>query len=147
MISLRSSSRNRSASRAVRRAAALLLLAAAMAGAGALCAAPLPMTATGLQPIAVLPLDNLSGHPGDLIPLHDALRGALEDRGLTLLEDATLEAFLEKHRIRWTGGMTAEDSQALLLETGARSVLVTTLVAEDPTYPQRLATARGCVTP
>jgi len=106
-----------------------------------------PEAATGLQPIAVLPIENLTGHPGDLAPMREALRAALETRGLVLLDDATLETFLEKHRIRWTGGTTAEDSEALLRETGARAALVTTLLAEDPSYPPRIAIAARLVTP
>lgn len=162
---MRSSSKNRLATSSARRAAALLLLAAAWAGGGLTSAAQgaaeippatgtpapapaaTPAAAPGFQPIAVLPLENLTGHPEDLAPLQQALRAALEASGLVLLEDATLEAFLEKHRIRWTGGMTAEDSKALLEETGARSALVTTLLVEDPSDPPRIAIAARLVTP
>src|SRR6185436_16895895 len=45
------------------------------------------------------------------------------------------------------GGTTAEDSEALLRETGARAALVTTLLAEDPSYPPRIAIAARLVRP
>src|SRR5262245_57688724 len=100
--------------------------------AGVIAASPFP-------PIAVLPFENLTGHPVDLAPLHEVLREALDARGVPLLDNAPLESFLEKHRVRWTGGMSAQDAASLARETGARSVLVTTLLAEDSTYPPRFA--------
>src|SRR6476660_4270503 len=150
-ISLRNSSRSRPAIRAI--GAACLLVAGAMGGAGetlpaeeALAGAasartdaadPAPSATSGWEPIAVLPLDNLAGHPAGIARMQQELRAALKARGLTLIDQDALEAFLARHRIRWTGGVTQEDSEALLREIGARSALVTTLVAEDPASPPR----------
>ena len=75
----------------------------------------------------------------ELIPLRDELKADLEARGLAVLDDATLETFLVAHRIRWTGGLSREASEALAAETGARSALVTTVTAEDQAVPPRIA--------
>lgn len=134
-------------SRAARRRAwVLVFLLAAAAGAPSRAADPASPEAVAparagetLLPIAVLPLDNLSGHPADTNELREMLREALESAGLSLLDDASLAEFLAKHRIRWTGGLSQDQSDALVRETGARAALVTSLDVLDDTQPPRIA--------
>jgi TolB-like protein len=122
-------------------ALAVLLALPPAASFGAAAAERGPRQPTALEPIALLPFDNLTGNPVQLAPLQERMRAALEGAGLSLLDDDALEDFLAKHRVRWTGGLSQETSEALARETGARTALVTALVAEDPASPPRLALA------
>jgi hypothetical protein len=75
--------------------------------------------------VAVLPPDNLSGGPAPLADIHAALGRQLAALGVRLLEPEILAAFMKEHRMRHTGGLSAELAMALRRETGVEAVLIT----------------------
>ena len=103
--------------------------------AGALVAASLFACAGARRPpppalpgkVAVLPLSNLAGGPAPLKELRGLLEAALQERGVTLVPDEQVEAFLARHRMRWTGGIDAEAAKAAAAEMGVTGVLVTSV--------------------
>jgi hypothetical protein len=117
-----------------RRAAAVALLAAALTGGGGCAhrsAAPAPPQELGLEPgerlrVVVLPIENLTGGPASLKEVQAAVEAALAPR-FELVPADELEAFLGRHRIRYTGGIDAETARAAREELHAHAVLITTL--------------------
>lgn len=95
------------------------------------CAAPRPKayadapTLAAGGRLAVLPPQNLTGGKVPLAPLQTAVREVLAERGFVLVEDATLEAFLARHRVRYTGGVDAAITTAAARELGVDALLVT----------------------
>ncbi len=75
-------------------------------------------------PIAVFPLENLSGHAISLAPVESALRYRMAAAGLKVLAQSETEAFMARHRVRHVGGLTASLGRLLEEETGASSVLL-----------------------
>lgn len=122
--------------------AALAVLLAMGGPAGASDGAPDPEPAGELS-IAVLPLENLSGEAAPRSEILGSLRGRLEALRVPLLPAETLERFMRKHRMRYTGGLAREMGRALAEETGAGAVLVTSLDLYQEADPPRMAlTAR-----
>jgi len=105
--------------------ASLLAIAAASlcACAGARRGAPAALPGK----VAVLPFSNLAGGPAPLKELRAQLELSLQDRGVTLVPERDVEAFLARHRIRWTGGIDAQAAKAVSAELGATAVLVTSV--------------------
>ncbi len=108
-----------------RRGAGLLAAAWVLAAAGD--ATRLGSREAPEGPIALLPLENLSGMAVPMDRIEGSLREAVAARGPTLLEPAVLEGFMARHRVRYTGGLDVETAKALLEETGATSALVTSV--------------------
>jgi TolB-like protein len=112
-------------------AAALLL---ALTGGAAGCAhrpPAAPPGELGLEAgerlrVAVLPVENLSGGVAPLREVRAAVEAALGSR-VELVSVEELDPFLERHRIRYTGGVDAETARAAREELHAHAVLVTTL--------------------
>jgi hypothetical protein len=93
--------------------------------------------------VAVLPLDNLSGSAAPLKMIRQELIAKLQARGMAILPDGELDAFMTRHRLRYVGGVNREDSTALRDETGASAVVVTSLELYSESNPPRIAlTAR-----
>jgi hypothetical protein len=90
-------------------------------------------------PIALLPLENLSGSPAPLEEIGGLLRGQLEERAVALLPAGELEAFMERHRVRYVGGLARETNRALVEETAARATLVTALTHYEASPPPKVA--------
>jgi TolB-like protein len=86
--------------------------------------------------IAVLPLENLSGGMAPLEAIRGLLLSKLRENGIQLLDDEDLEEFMERHRIRNTGGLNAAASRAIQEETGVGAYLVTSLEAHRDTEPE-----------
>ena len=93
-------------------------------------------------PIALLPFESLGNGGAPLADIRAALRRALEARGIPLLDDAVLEEFMRRHRLRYTGGLAAESGRALAEETGAGGVLVTSVDLYNGAPPMIALTAR-----
>lgn len=110
-----------------KRAALLVLVALYLTG----CAhvdgtgGPPPPPVAGLRQVAVLPLENVSGKTVPLKELRQSLIDVLKQRGVGVLDEATLERFMTKYRLRYTGGINLEAAQALKAEAGADAVLIT----------------------
>jgi TolB-like protein len=89
--------------------------------------------------IAVMPVENLTGMPVAVQAVRRSLVQDLQRRGLNLLGEDVLEKFLERHRIRYTGGLNRELGEALREETGTNAVLFPTLELSDDAVPPKTA--------
>jgi TolB-like protein len=69
----------------------------------------------------------------------------MKRKGLNVLGDDVLEKFLEKHRIRYTGGLNRDLGKALREETGTNAVLFASLESFDESYPPKAALAARLV--
>ena len=93
--------------------------------------------------IAVLPIEDLSAAGAPVNDIRRSLIAQLKLRGLDLLEEGQIEAFLEKNRIRSTSGIDAVTSKAWKDQSGTSAVLITSceLYARN-TIPKVALTAR-----
>ncbi len=77
-----------------------------------------------------------------MAPLRD-IRGLfikqLKARGFDVLGDETLEKFMERNRIRYTGGVDKALAQAFKEETGTGGVLITSLELYSEMNPPKIA--------
>ena len=89
--------------------------------------------------IAVMPVENLTGIPVTVRAVRRSLVQDLKRKGLNILEDDVLEKFLERHRIRYTGGLNRELGEAMREETGSNAVLFPTLELFDDAVPPKTA--------
>jgi hypothetical protein len=97
-------------------------------------------------PIAVLPVENLSGLEAPVDPVHAALRLGLQDRGFDLLAEEPLAEFMRRERLRYVGGLASEMGQALRTGTGAAAVLVSSIDLYQQAEPPRFALTARLVT-
>jgi TolB-like protein len=98
-----------------------LLLAAAL-----LSLAP-GADASSQAPVAVFPVENLSGGNAPVEDVRQILSDHLARNGVPVLAPAALEAFLAAHRVRYTAGLDAETAAWLRQETGVERVVVPTI--------------------
>ena len=91
------------------------------------------------NPIAVLPIYNLSGARTPLKDIRESLISSLKRTGLNILNDEVLETFITRHRIRYTGGIDGSDAEALGKETGSGAVLITTLELYNTVFPPKIS--------
>jgi TolB-like protein len=89
--------------------------------------------------IAVMPVENLTGMPVAVQAVRRSLVQDLKRKGLNILGEEVLEKFLERHRIRYTGGLNRELGEALREETGTNAVLFPTLELFDDAVPPKTA--------
>jgi len=95
--------------------------------------------------IAVMPVENLTGMPIPVDAVRRSLVQSMKQRGLNILGDDVLEKFLERHRIRYTGGLNRDLGKALREETGTNAVLFASLELFDESYPPKAALAARLV--
>jgi TolB-like protein len=79
------------------------------------------------DPIAILPVENLTGRAAPLGMIDLLLRLDLEEKGLHLVDAEALERFMKDHRIRHLGSLNSVASRALKEELGAEAFLITAL--------------------
>ena len=91
------------------------------------------------NPVAVMPIANFSKQWAPFNKVTDLLTDLLQEQGFTVLSNEVLESFMERHRIRYTGGMDRETSQAFEKDNIARSVLITALELYDQMNPPKIA--------
>ena len=89
--------------------------------------------------IAVLPLENLSGTAAPLKEIRKTLIKGLVERGFIVLEEELLEKFMARHRIRYIGGIDGVTAKAFKEETGAGSILITSLELYNDMIPPKIA--------
>ena len=89
--------------------------------------------------IAVMPVENLTGMPISVKEVRKSLIEELKRMGLNLLAEGVLEGFMERHRIRYSGGLNRTLGEALREETGTNAVLFASLELHDETVPPRIA--------
>jgi hypothetical protein len=87
--------------------------------------------------IAVMPVENLTGMPVAVQAVRRSLVQDLQRKGMNILGEDALEKFLERHRIRYTGGLNRELGEALREETGTDAVLFPTLELSDDAVPPK----------
>ncbi len=88
---------------------------------------------------ALLPIDNLGGQPAPIAAIYEVLAGELAAAGVALVPREALSGFVTRHRVRYTGGVTAELASAAANELGVQGVLVTSLESYADTAPLRMA--------
>ncbi len=89
--------------------------------------------------VAVLPVENLSGTPAPLKEIRGALVEEIKARGIEVLPDDTLEKFMAKYRVRYTGGIDKITSREFKEETNCQGVLITSLELYNQTNPPKIA--------
>ena len=104
------------------------------------------MPPPGMQSlIAVMPVENLTGMPIPVDAVRRSLIQGMKLKGLNILGDDVLEKFMERHRIRFTGGLNRDLGKALREETGTNAVLFASLELFDESYPPKAALAARLV--
>ncbi len=89
--------------------------------------------------VAVLPSVNLSGASAPLDEIGVSIRLRLRSRGVAVLPDEELEAFMARHRVRYTGGLTAELGRLFREELEVGAVLVSSIDLYEKAYPPKVA--------
>jgi hypothetical protein len=123
--------------------ACVVALACAVAGLAG-CARPVDaprgerLPATDVRLVAVFPVENLSGKPAPTDALRDQLIEGLRDRGLLILDDATLDAIVTRHRVRYTAGLERGFARALKQEADVDAVLIASLETYEDLRPPRV---------
>jgi TolB-like protein len=93
--------------------------------------------------IAVLPVENLSGTMAPLKDIRAVLIKRLKAQGFHILDDESLEKFMARNRIRYTGGINKAVAQAFKTETEVGGVLITSLeLYSEPNPPKIALTSR-----
>ncbi len=90
-------------------------------------------------PIAVLPLESLTGAATPIKEIRGLLLEELRVRDAPVLDDAKLAAFMAQLRMRWVGGVSEEQSRAFGSQAGVGAVLVTSLETYDAGDPPKIA--------
>ncbi len=94
--------------------------------------------------VALLPFENVSGHPRSPAIVMPLIGLGLRERGYEVVEPDALEPFLFRHRIRTTAKLTREQLAALGKEFGVLLAMVGSidLFADTPGNPQWGASSR-----
>jgi TolB-like protein len=98
-------------------------------------------TASASEPIAavaVFPVENLTGGsaPDDV---RRFLAERLASAGVRVLEDAALEAFMARHRLRSAAGVDAATAESLRNETGVDGVVIASVELSSQAVPPKVA--------
>jgi hypothetical protein len=89
--------------------------------------------------IAVLPISNISGAPAPLRDLRQMLMQGLFDKGIGVLDEQVLQAYMLRHRLRYTAGIDRETASTLKKETGADAVLILSVELYNDTDPPKVS--------
>lgn len=89
--------------------------------------------------IAVLPVYNVIAAPAPKKELESLISDALKKNGVSVLEESTLNRFMEKHRMRYVGGLDSMTASAMKDETGVEAVLISTLEFFNSDDPPRIS--------
>ncbi|MFO0581397.1 MAG: hypothetical protein U0229_03915 [Anaeromyxobacter sp.] len=116
------------------RALAALGVAAALAAAPARAAEPRAVTR-----VALLPIENASGVAVPLRRLLATVESALAREGLEVVTGAAVDAFLERHRIRYTGAVDPLAASTAGEELAVDGIVATVLEQYTAGDPPRLA--------
>lgn len=88
--------------------------------------------------IAIFIPQNLSGKSAPLKELQESLIRGITSSGIPVLDDASLNRFMTRHRIRYSGGIDSESALALKNEEKIDAVLVTAVELYDEDYPPKV---------
>jgi TolB-like protein len=106
---------------------AVLASLALAGGAGAAAPAGAPARSGLATRVALFPIANLSGGAAPVDEVATHLEAALRARGVALLAGDAVDAFLARHRIRYTGGLDLAAARAARDDLGVDAVLVPSL--------------------
>jgi TolB-like protein len=96
-----------------------------------------------LARVAVFPVQNLSGASVPAGEMRQALVDRLAAGGIGLLDNGALEAFMARHRVRYTAGIDTVTAEALRQETGVDGVVIASIELLSDLAPPKVAlTAR-----
>jgi TolB-like protein len=107
----------------------LLLLGAAVSTASA---------ADRMAKVAVFPVENLSGASIPAAEIRQFLVERLASAGFGVLEGAELEAFVNRHRIRYLAGIDAATAALLKREAGVDGVVIASVDLSNDAVPPKL---------
>jgi hypothetical protein len=93
--------------------------------------------------IAVFPVENLSGTLAPSKEIRQIFIEKLKASRFDVLDEGTLELFMAKHRIRYTGGINREIAKAFKQEMGTDGVLMTTLELYNDINPPKISLSPG----
>ncbi len=93
--------------------------------------------------IALFPLENLAGTAAPLRELRGALEASLARAGLRVVAAETLDAFLTKHRVRYTGGVESGIAKSAGEELGVSAIVLAALEGYAPDAPRLALTMRA----
>jgi TolB-like protein len=116
----------------------LALIVAAILGA-LLLGVALASAGERMARIAVLPVENLSGGTVPADDVRQFLVRTLASAGVSVLEDAKLDAFMARHRIRYAAGLDVETGRWLSEEDRVDGVLVPSFEFSNETVPPKVA--------
>jgi TolB-like protein len=89
--------------------------------------------------IAVFPVENLSGTLAPSKEIRQIVIEKLRANRFDVLDEGTLELFMAKHRIRYTGGINREIAKAFKQEVGTDGVLIINLELYDDANPPKIS--------
>lgn len=89
--------------------------------------------------IAVYPVENLSGAMGPVREIRQMFIDRLRAAGVDVLDEETLQKFMAKHRIRYTGGIEKNTAQAFKQEENVGGVLITSLELYSEANPPKVS--------
>jgi len=89
--------------------------------------------------IAVLPIQNLSGSVAPLKEIRELLIARVRSMGINVIEESLLEGYMEKNRIRYSGGIDNKTSLSIKSEIGVDAVLITSLTLYNEFLPPRVS--------
>ena len=88
--------------------------------------------------VAVFIPQNLSGKSAPLRELRESLIKGITSLGISVLDDASLNRFMARHRIRYTGGIDSASALALRSEEKIDAVLITAVELYDDGFPPKI---------
>jgi hypothetical protein len=92
---------------------------------------------------AVFPLMNYSGGAAPAKEVRGAFEDELRSRGVELVDDAEVEAFLARHRLRWVGGIDGQAAAAARDELKADGIVLASIdLWRGGGFPRLAVTAR-----
>ena len=89
--------------------------------------------------IAVFPVENLSGTVAPLKEIRQMFIEKLGAKGVDVVDEETLEKFMAKYRIRYTGGVSTEIAKAFKQDIHVSGVLITSLELYSDANPPKIS--------
>lgn len=89
--------------------------------------------------VAVFPVENLSGTVAPVKEIRQMFIEKLGARGVDVLDEETLEKFMAKYRIRYTGGVSTEIAKAFKQDINVSGVLITSVELYSDANPPKIS--------
>jgi TolB-like protein len=89
--------------------------------------------------VAVFPVENLSAGPIPADEVRQFLVDQFGSKGVRVLGEADLDAFMARHRVRYEGGIDAATAESLRQETDVDAVAIATVERASSAAPPKVA--------